>query len=221
MGHLGCPKSDLISQVWLYVLLLQVLFVGGAALPDSSGDASTSRREGLTAWRVLSDNPYYKLLNDPDGDASLVSTKGGSWPSLLWQFCVHVCEGVGGGGWWGGMWYFEIFSSQLSLRNLDYSPWGQHASDKSCTYPRQGGHPTHPNLFLSYPAPSYCTKINQPTDWRSGSAQVELSWNGQCCVPLQNTVCIGIKEDKKCIFGFLLKSLSSVCVCVCVCEVDA
>lgn len=51
----------------------QVLFVGGAALSDKGGEASTSRRDGLTAWRVLSDAPHYKLLTDIDSDQSLVS----------------------------------------------------------------------------------------------------------------------------------------------------
>ncbi|KAK7477823.1 hypothetical protein BaRGS_00030901 [Batillaria attramentaria] len=44
----------------------KLLFVGGAALPNRSSEASASRADGLTAWRVLSDAPHYKLITDVD-----------------------------------------------------------------------------------------------------------------------------------------------------------
>ena len=65
------PMLGLVKRL-SYHFSFQVLFVGGAELVDNSGEASASRCDGLTAWRVLSDTPHYKLLTDVD-DQSVVS----------------------------------------------------------------------------------------------------------------------------------------------------
>jgi len=74
MVRLPKKKTDFFFLfLFMKLGLPGVLFVGGAALSDKGGEASTSRRDGLTAWRVLSDAPHYKLLTDIDSDQSLVS----------------------------------------------------------------------------------------------------------------------------------------------------
>ncbi|KAK7115948.1 NBAS subunit of NRZ tethering complex-like [Littorina saxatilis] len=59
----------------------KVLFVGGAALSESDGDAIPSRCDGVTAWRVLSDAPHYKILTDVDDKA--MAAKRRSWLAKL------------------------------------------------------------------------------------------------------------------------------------------
>ncbi|CAL1537532.1 unnamed protein product [Lymnaea stagnalis] len=42
----------------------KILFVGGACLPDSLLSSSKASLEGISAWRLLSDAPYCKLITD-------------------------------------------------------------------------------------------------------------------------------------------------------------
>ena len=39
-----------------------LLYVGGCGLEDEAGSEAT--KEGLSAWRILSDYPHYKLVTD-------------------------------------------------------------------------------------------------------------------------------------------------------------
>ncbi|XP_076465960.1 NBAS subunit of NRZ tethering complex-like isoform X2 [Babylonia areolata] len=75
----------------------KVLYVGGAAMADP-GEGSLSRGAGLTAWRVLSDTPHYKLLNDTDDDQSM-GAKRKSWfgrlkSSALFSWSTPDMDGV-------------------------------------------------------------------------------------------------------------------------------
>lgn len=47
-----------------------LLYVGGSGQEDDG--VSIATREGLTAWRILSDYPYYKLVTDYSEDLNKV-----------------------------------------------------------------------------------------------------------------------------------------------------
>ena len=49
------------------------MYVGGCGLEEEAG--SESMKEGLTAWRILSDYPHYKLVTDYSDDLRQVN-----WP---------------------------------------------------------------------------------------------------------------------------------------------
>lgn len=63
-----------ISSV-VYVKKHKVLFVGGGGLADSLLSPSKSRQEGISAWRLLSDSPYCKLITDYEEDKHKVGKK--------------------------------------------------------------------------------------------------------------------------------------------------
>ena len=48
-----------------------LLYVGGSGQEDDA--VSMATREGLTAWRILSDSPYFKLVTDYSDDLNNVS----------------------------------------------------------------------------------------------------------------------------------------------------
>ena len=49
------------------------MYVGGCGLEEEEG--SESMKEGLTAWRILSDYPHYKLVTDYSDDLRQVFVK--------------------------------------------------------------------------------------------------------------------------------------------------
>ncbi|KAH9508425.1 hypothetical protein Btru_055206 [Bulinus truncatus] len=63
----------------------RVLFVGGTGLGDSSLSSSKARQEGISAWRLLSDAPYCKLITDYEED----KLKDG-----IFQMCLSPCSSL-------------------------------------------------------------------------------------------------------------------------------
>ncbi|XP_025077701.1 neuroblastoma-amplified sequence-like [Pomacea canaliculata] len=76
----------------------KILFVGGDALPQKSECCVPSRCEGVTAWRVLSDTPHYKLLSDLDGEQNQHLKKKSwlkrLWPSSMFSWSSSDVDGV-------------------------------------------------------------------------------------------------------------------------------
>lgn len=54
----------------------KMLLVGGSGLVDSALSPSKARQEGITAWRLLSDAPYCKLVTDYEEDVHKVLIVG-------------------------------------------------------------------------------------------------------------------------------------------------
>lgn len=52
-----------------------LLLIGGQAdqSMESNGDTARAAQHGITAWRILSDVPHYKLFTDYDQDLSQVN----------------------------------------------------------------------------------------------------------------------------------------------------
>ncbi|BFY98427.1 hypothetical protein BsWGS_01467 [Bradybaena similaris] len=63
-----------ISSV-CYSPQFKMLLVGGTGLSDSSLSPSKARQEGITAWRLLSDAPYCKLITDYEEDIHKAKSK--------------------------------------------------------------------------------------------------------------------------------------------------
>lgn len=60
----------LVFSCLVYHKEASLLYVGGSGQNDDG--VSVATREGLTAWRILSDSPHYKLVTDYSEDLSKV-----------------------------------------------------------------------------------------------------------------------------------------------------
>ena len=52
-----------------------ILLLGGDCKPDPYGELPVATRYGITAWRILSDMPFYKLVTDYETDLRAVRNK--------------------------------------------------------------------------------------------------------------------------------------------------
>ncbi|KAK7009358.1 neuroblastoma-amplified sequence [Biomphalaria glabrata] len=78
----------------------KILFVGGTGLVDASLSSSKARQEGISAWRLLSDAPYCKLVTDYEEDKLKAKMKVSflsklkvpySWNNLQVDGIFHLC----------------------------------------------------------------------------------------------------------------------------------
>ena len=70
-----------ISSI-VYYQSAKILLVGGLGM-ESEHALSQSMEEGVTAWRILSDHPYYKMVTDYEQDLKQV------WMRIL-KMLIHL-----------------------------------------------------------------------------------------------------------------------------------
>ena len=74
----------------LYHPRYSILLVGGDCKPDSYGDEfPEATKHGITAWRILSDMPFYKLVTDYETDLKVVILRFSN--QILLQAAEHTC----------------------------------------------------------------------------------------------------------------------------------